>query len=354
MQSYHLTDEFTDGSAEQALLASLAQAPPLYWDLFDLLSPDVFTQETPTWHACTQAIEIGQPPSVPAAWVPASDPHATAGRLVDLHQRRLLAAAQERLAQALFDETTPAVDIVAMLEEEALRVQAALRNTTVGRLQWASALLPQVLADAEARRQQREATGSAVLGVSTGLAQLDNLLGGLNEGLYLLAGPPGMGKTTLALQLAAAATKDVPVVVVTFEHAPENLTLKLLCARAGMNPRDVQRGYADLAKFRSAVEAWEPVAKCLAVVEGVSDLLIWYPLLEDECYQLCVEVPCSPKCCIVPTAKARILCAMARRLKASNATGAGSVSWGVGVRFSWNIPTQVNHLRSSNRSLIWP
>jgi replicative DNA helicase len=125
---------------------------------------------------------------VPADWLPASDPRSTAHRLVDLHQRRLLAAAQERLAQALFDEATPATDIVTLLEEEALRVQAALRDTTAGRLQWASALLPQVLADAEARRLQRETTGSAVLGVPTGLAQLDGLLGGLNEGLHLLAG----------------------------------------------------------------------------------------------------------------------------------------------------------------------
>jgi len=191
-----------------------------------------------------------------------------------LYQRRLLAAAQERLAQALFDETTPATDIVTLLEEESLRVQAALRNTTAGRLQWANALLSQVLADAEARRLQREATGSAVLGVPTGFGQLDNLLGGLNEGLYLLAGPPGMGKTTLALQLAAAATKDVPVVVVTFEHASQNLTLKLLCARAGVNPRDVQRGYADLAKLRAAAEVWQPVAERLAVVEGSSQLTV--------------------------------------------------------------------------------
>ena len=57
-----------------------------------------------------------------------------------------------------------------------------MRSTDTGRLQWASALLPQVLADAEARRLQREAIGSAVLGVPTGLAQLDNMLGGLNEG----------------------------------------------------------------------------------------------------------------------------------------------------------------------------
>jgi len=225
-----------------------------------------------TWKTIALAVESGQPRIIPVDWLPAPDPHTTAQHLVDLHQRRLLAAIQERLAQALFNETTPATDIITLLEEEAVRVQAALRNTTAGRLQWASALLPQVVADAEARRLQREATGSAVLGVPTGLAQLDHLLGGLNEGLYLLAGAPGMGKTTLALQLAATATKDVPVVVVTFEHAPVNLTLKLLCARAGVNLRDVQRGYADLAKLRSAAEAWQPLAERLAVVEGSSQL----------------------------------------------------------------------------------
>src|SRR5882672_3330118 len=250
------------------------QSPELYWDLLDLLTPEAFSQEASTWQTLTLALETGQPSSVSADWLPAPDPHATAQRLADLHQRRLLAATQERLAQALFDETTPVTDIVTLLEEETLRVQAALRTTNTGHLQWASVLLPQVLADAEARRLQREATGSAVLGVPTGLTQLDNLLGGLNEGLYLLAGPPGMGKTTLALQLAAAATKDVPVVVVTFEHASQNLTLKLLCARAGVNPRDVQRGYADLAKLRSAAEAWEPVAERLAVVEGSSQLTV--------------------------------------------------------------------------------
>jgi len=274
MQTYHLADEFTDTPAEQALLASLAAAPARYWELGEALTADLFPTETATWQALALALDAGHSTAVPADWLPAPDPPATAQRLRDLHQRRLLAAAQERLAQALFDDTKPATEIVALLEEEALRVQAALRDTTAGHLQWASTLLPQVLADAEARRLQREATGSAVLGVPTGLSQLDHLLGGLNDGLHLLAGAPGMGKTTLALQIAAAATKEVPVVVVTFEHAPENLTLKLLCARAGVNPRDVQRGYADLAKLRSAAAAWQPVAQRLAVVEGSSQLTV--------------------------------------------------------------------------------
>ena len=274
MQTYHLTDECTDPAAEHALLASLAYAPTRYWELLDLLTPDLFPTEAAIWQTVAQALDLEQTPHVPADWSPAPDPPATARRLLDLHQRRLLAATQERLAQALFDDTTPATEIATLLEEEALRVQTALRSAEAGRLQWASALLPQVLADAEARRLQREATGRAVLGVPTGLTQLDSLLGGLNEGLYLLAGPPGMGKTTLALQLATAATREVPVLVVTFEHAPENLTLKALCARAGVNPRDVQRGYADLAKLRAAAVSWEPVAQRLAVVEGSSQLTV--------------------------------------------------------------------------------
>jgi replicative DNA helicase len=246
----------------------------LYWELFDLLPAHVFTTEGDTWQQVALALDAEQQPATPAAWSPTPDPRATAQRLLDLHQRRVLAATQERLAQALFDDTVPATAIATLLEEEALRVQSVLRGAAAGRLQWASALLPQVLADAEARRLQREATGSAVLGVPTGLIQLDSLLGGLNDGLHLLAGPPGMGKTTLALQLATAATRDVPVVIVTFEHAPENLTLKLLCARAGVNLRDVQRGYADLAKLRSAAVAWQPVAERLAVVEGTSQLTV--------------------------------------------------------------------------------
>ena len=37
MQSYHLTDEFSDQAAEQAILTSLAHSPGLYWELLDLL-----------------------------------------------------------------------------------------------------------------------------------------------------------------------------------------------------------------------------------------------------------------------------------------------------------------------------
>src|SRR6266446_3935000 len=122
MHTYHLQDEFTDSSAERGLLAALAGHPQLYHELCDILIPDLFVSTQDTWQPLVVAMETTQCPRVPTDWLPTPDPHATAQRLVDLHQRRLLAAAQERLAQALFDETTPATDIATLLEEEALRI----------------------------------------------------------------------------------------------------------------------------------------------------------------------------------------------------------------------------------------
>ena len=61
MQSYHLTDEFTDIAAEQAVLASIKQSPALYWDFVDFLTLEVFTKEASTWQALTLALETAQP-----------------------------------------------------------------------------------------------------------------------------------------------------------------------------------------------------------------------------------------------------------------------------------------------------
>ena len=63
----------------------------------------------------------------------------------------------------------------------------------------------------------------------------------------MLGGAPGVGKTSLALQMATAAAREgTPALYVTYENSPENLVLKWLCASARMTPTDIERGFADL------------------------------------------------------------------------------------------------------------
>jgi replicative DNA helicase len=71
--------------------------------------------------------------------------------------------------------------------------------------------------EAVERRRDRRASGE-LRGLRTGLGALDDALCGLH-GLTVLGGAPGVGKTTLALQLAAKVVElnDVPVHWATWE-----------------------------------------------------------------------------------------------------------------------------------------
>jgi len=90
MQPYHLSAEFVDPDAERSLLVALAQKPDLYFTVIDFLAPETFAVLPTEFEAIAAAIEDHQPPPS-VEGIPAQDPLATAKRLGDLYQRRLLA-----------------------------------------------------------------------------------------------------------------------------------------------------------------------------------------------------------------------------------------------------------------------
>jgi replicative DNA helicase len=275
VQAYHLSDEWVDVEAERSLVAAVAKNPPLYWEVFDHLPDGAFLDEeaADAWQHVAHAIEADQTPEIPAEWQPAQDPLEIAKRLGDLLQRRMIAQAMEKLAADMYSER-PAADLLTTLEEEAATARAAIRATQAGRLTWAADLMGDVLREAEERRRQREETGKAVLGLPTSINRLDNVISGFNTGLYILAGGPGVGKTTFALQIAATVTKEAPVIYLTFENSPANMTLKALAGRAGINTQDVARGFADVEALRRAAEEWQPVGERLAMIEGTGRLTV--------------------------------------------------------------------------------
>lgn len=76
------------------------------------------------------------------------------------------------------------------------------------------------------------------LPIPTGFTELDEILGGglHPESLMLVGGPPGVGKTIFALQVARniAAMQDMLACVVCFEHSEVQLYQRLLCMESAL------------------------------------------------------------------------------------------------------------------------
>lgn len=88
-----------------------------------------------------------------------------------------------------------------------------------------------VMQDVYARLEELAASDKAVPGLSTGLSDLDRSIAGLNNSdLILLAARPGMGKTSLALNILLHAGKHSGKSVVFFslEMSREQLAMRLL------------------------------------------------------------------------------------------------------------------------------
>jgi replicative DNA helicase len=85
-----------------------------------------------------------------------------------------------------------------------------------------------------------------ITGVATGFHELDRLTSGLqNSDLIIVAGRPSMGKTALALNIAAHAAMEAGVATAVFslEMAKEQLVQRLLCSEAKVDAQKLRGGF---------------------------------------------------------------------------------------------------------------
>lgn len=84
-----------------------------------------------------------------------------------------------------------------------------------------------------------------MLGIPCGFKQLDTMLSGLQGGqLIVVAGRPGMGKTSFALNIAQniAVSEKVPVAIFSLEMAREQLAVRMLCSEALVDSQKTRSG----------------------------------------------------------------------------------------------------------------
>ncbi len=105
---------------------------------------------------------------------------------------------------------------------------------------------------------------SHIVGVTTGLTDLDKWLGGLHPSdLLILAGRPSMGKTALATNIAFNAamskmrgeTTGAPVAFFSLEMSSEQLATRLLASECGISSDKIRRGDIRTEDFPKFIEA---------------------------------------------------------------------------------------------------
>jgi replicative DNA helicase len=115
-----------------------------------------------------------------------------------------------------------------------------------------------------------------VTGVPTGFVDLDRLTAGLQPSdLIIIAARPSMGKTALALNIAAYAAMEAerPIGVAFFslEMAKEQLVLRLLCAEARVDSAKVRSGYIRADDFPRLAQAASRLSEAQIFVDDSSD-----------------------------------------------------------------------------------
>ncbi|HOD08584.1 MAG TPA: DnaB-like helicase C-terminal domain-containing protein [Myxococcota bacterium] len=105
--------------------------------------------------------------------------------------------------------------------------------------------------------ERRQKSGKELLGLDTGFDHLNTVFNGLTEGVFILAGAPGLGKTTLAKQIAdkVAEKEQVPVLFFTYEQTADDLRIKSLARLSKVRADAIMTGNASKEDWQKVQEA---------------------------------------------------------------------------------------------------
>ena len=170
---------------------------------------------------------------------------------------------------------TPTDGVQQLLEEAERQLADLAHQTTEAHLELAGNIMLRnlrALQDAQAR-------GVSVTGQSSGFTDLDRKTGGMYDGdLYVLAGRPGMGKSSLATSIAANVARprapgeqsENGVAFFSLEMPREQLATRFACAESGVSASDVRAG-------RLTSEQWSAIT---ATTQSLQDFPLW---IDDTC-----------------------------------------------------------------------
>ncbi len=197
---------------------------------------------------------------------------ANVGEYVAIIRDKALQRELGRAAQSITDMVNEGIGAAdEMLEAAERYIYGLRRDRSVGGLKPISEIVQKVYDELSTMAEQ----GEKLPGLSTGLIDLDERILGLNDGeLVLVASRPGMGKTSIALNIAlnAAKSSGKAVAIFSLEMSREQLAIRLL---SGESFVDTQK----LLKGSLSAEEWRRIVGAASAISGTNILIDDNPTL---------------------------------------------------------------------------
>lgn len=174
------------------------------------------------------------------------------GKIIIGHYvKRRLIELSSRMVEKAFDEKC---DVKKLLDE----TEVEIFSLSQSHLHQDFIELKNILAESFERLEEFMKKGSHLRGVPTGFTDLDNKLAGMQDSnLLILAARPGIGKTTLALNIAlhVAVKEKLPVGFFSLEMSKEELVDRLLVGQADIDAWRLKTGRLSDDDYKRLTEA---------------------------------------------------------------------------------------------------
>lgn len=193
------------------------------------------------------------------------------GQIVKSHYvKRKLIELSSRMVEKAFDEKG---DVKKLLDEAEVEIfalsQAHLHQDFIE--------LKDILAESFERLEEFMKKGTHLRGVPTGFKDLDTKLAGMQDSnLLILAARPGIGKTTLALNIAlhVATVDKIPVGFFSLEMSKEELVDRLLVGKADIDAWRLKTGRLSDDDYKRMTEAMGELSEAPIFIDDTPGMSI--------------------------------------------------------------------------------
>jgi replicative DNA helicase len=175
----------------------------------------------------------------------------------DAYTKRELIGVASRLVENAFDESRSVSEILD-------RGEQAIFSLSQKHLKQNFIAVKSVLAESFDRLDELSKKSSSIRGIPTGIVDLDDALAGMQQSnLLILAGRPGLGKTALALNMAAyvAVKEKIPVGIFSLEMSKEELVDRLLVSQGDIDAWRLKTGRLNDEDFSKLSDAMGKLAE---------------------------------------------------------------------------------------------